>query len=336
MADSSNFSRRAVLQTSAAAFGLGVTGLASADDGAVDSGDTVDTDGTLDGTASGDDPDGDDPFAGAEQVPPSDMTDSEEHLETVSPTAVPPEQSSGIGPGSMLFITSEDSSGTAGCTANFVWQDSGGTLYLGAAGHCFLPEGESADDNAGGSYDASQVTTRACVDCTFGGAVALSGAVRGQVVELGSVAYARQSDGGTQVGNDFGLVEIPSGAEDLVDPSMPAWGGPSATGDINGGDPVVQYGNGVAAGETFVTKGRTGVGVVNDQQTGSWVAELPAAPGDSGSGVQVAAQGDGGLAGEEAAGVLTHLVVGGTAGTNVAKAKEMAMEAGLDISVVLP
>lgn len=313
MVDSSDFSRRAVLRAGAATVGLGGIGAASAHGGAV-----------------GDD----EAFDDAERVPPVDVSESEDQLETVSPASVAPEQSSGIGPGTMLFITREDASGTAGCTANFVWEGADGTRYLGAAGHCFLPTGADADQNAGGDYDSSKVTVRACVDCSFGGTTALTGLVRGEVVELGSVAYARQTLDGTDVGNDFGLVEIPSSADGLVDPSMPTWGGPTTAGAINAGDRVVHYGNGVATGETFVTKNRAGVGVTNDGQNGAWVAELPASPGDSGAGVEVARASGSGLRGEQAAGVLTHLVAGGTAGTNVAKAEELAAEAGLDVSVV--
>lgn len=276
-----------------------------------------------------------------ERVPCLDVTHAEDDLDTVDAATVPPEQSSGIGPGSVLFVTREDSSGTAGCTANFAWQGADGTLYLGAAGHCFLPDDADADDNAGGDYDSSGVTTRVCIDCTFGGGTALSG-LRGEVVELGDVVYARQSRDGEDIGNDFGLVEIPSDAEQLVDPSMPTWGGPTERGAIEAGESVVQYGNGVGTGEVFLTKNRSGVGVQQDGGAGAWYAELPAAPGDSGSAVQGAAATVSGLEGVEAAGILTHLTVSsdptstGTAGTNRAKAAEMvSQDAGLDVQTVL-
>jgi hypothetical protein len=79
--------------------------------------------------------------------------------------------------------------------------------------------------------------------CTFGGGTALSG-LEGETVELGDVVYARQSRDGDDIGNDFGLVEIPSDAEHLVDPSMPTWGGPTERGEVNVGETVVRYGNG--------------------------------------------------------------------------------------------
>jgi len=312
-----DFTRRSVLRTGAAAvLGLGGVGTAPAAE-APGSDDT-------------------DEFEPVRRVPTLDVTDAAEGLETVAASNVVPERSSGIAPGSMLFITRADSSGTAGCTANFVWKGADGTLYLGAAGHCFLPDDADAGQNAGGSYDTSKVSVEACIDCTFGGTTALSG-LRGRTVELGAVAYARRSQDGTGVGNDFGLVEIPSSVEDLVDPSMPTWGGPTTTGEINGGENVVQYGNGIAVGEVYPTKNRTGVGAFNDGEAGAWYAELPAAPGDSGSGVQVARQTATGPQGGEAAGILTHFTaLSGTAGTNVAKAREMARQANLDVSVVFP
>lgn len=307
--------RRSILKASSTALGLGAVG----------------------GIAAGDTDDGGSPDDGLERCGPADVTGAESNLETVQAAAVP-EAVNGLGPGSMLFVTTDGESGTAGCTANFVWTDGGGTQYLGAAGHCFL-----GDDAAGGrdlddsSYPSlSDVTVRACVDCSFGGAIALSGGVRGKVVELGDVVYARQAaDDGTQLGYDFGLVEIPESAEALVDPSMPTWGGPTAVGQIDGGDTVVQYGNGVVTGETVATKGRTGAGLTQDEEAGAWFAGLPAAPGDSGSAVQVAGGAAETLSGVEAAGVLTHVTTAGVAGTNREKAIQMATEAGLDISAVL-
>lgn len=294
--------------------------------------------GSLATTAAGDDSfDEAAALASAEQLGPADLAGVQDSLDVAEPTAVP-SAVNGLGPGSMLFITRAGGSGTSGCTANFVWEGADGTKYLGAAGHCFLQDANVGGTQYGGAGpDLADVTVRACVDCEFGGATALTVGLRGTVVVLGEVVYARQAaDDGTAVGYDFGLVEIPADAEDLIDASMPSWGGPNDTGRIDAGDPVVQYGNGVVTGETIATKARTGVGTSNDQSAGNWFAALPAAPGDSGSAVQVAAPGGTGLQGEEAAGVLTHVTTTGVAGTNVAKSRSMATEADLDVSVVLP
>ncbi len=268
------------------------------------------------------------------QLGPADLSDVPTDPETV-PAAGVPETSDGIGPGSMLFVT-PPGGGEAGCTANFVWTDDSGTTYLGAAGHCFLGSSAAGGTELDEGPELTDVEVRVCVDCQFGGAAALAGGLRGEVVELGDVVYARQrADDGTEVGFDFGLVEVPSAAEDLLDPSMPTWGGPDETGEIDAGDTVVQYGNGVVTGETVATKSRTGTGTGNDGASGSWTAVLPAAPGDSGSAVQVGEPGASGLTGVEAAGILTHVGTNGTAGTNLEKARRMTTEAGLSIEVVL-
>jgi hypothetical protein len=270
----------------------------------------------------------------ARQLGPADLSETPTDLETVAASSVP-ETSDGIGPGSMLFITAPGG-GEAACTANFVWTDASGTTYLGAAGHCFLGSSAAGGRELDEGTDLADVSVRVCVDCRFGGATALVGGIRGRVVELGDVVYARQRNAdGDQVGHDFGLVEVPAAVEDLLDPTMPTWGGPTETGRIDGGDPVVQYGNGVVTGETVATKSRTGVGTANDAASGSWTAALPAAPGDSGSAVQVGELTASGLAGVEAAGITTHVGTSGTSGTNLSKATQLATEAGLDIEVVL-
>lgn len=309
MSEPSEFTRRNVLRASGLAVSTGALGSASA--------------ATTDDT---------DPYASARQIPCLDVTDHMDGIETVDASLVPT-ATTNVGPGSMLFISRPDTTAVSGCTANFVWRDGGGTLYLGAAGHCFLPSSADASQSAGGSYDLTGVQVQACLDCQFGGATALNG-LRGTVVDLGEVVYARQSQDGTDVGNDFGLVEIPSDVEHLVSPSMPTWGGPTEPGFVDAGETVVVYGNGVAVAETFATKARAGAGISHDTATGRWTSGLAAAPGDSGAAVEGAVNGTNGPEGVEAAGVLTHLTATGTAGTNVAKATEMATQAGLDVEVV--
>jgi hypothetical protein len=71
-----------------------------------------------------------------------------------------------------------------------------------------------------------------------------------------------------------------------------------------------------------------------------WMADLIAAPGDSGSAVVTCAPEGTDLRGQGAAGVLTHLGVevgvnhGFVLGTTIGRSIEMALEAGLAISLV--
>ncbi|HEX2850793.1 MAG TPA: hypothetical protein VHN98_09580 [Acidimicrobiales bacterium] len=248
----------------------------------------------------------------------------------VAPTSAPtPDAGDGIGPGSYLLISRTD--GDFLCTANFLWS-SGTTHYLGAAGHCFLPGGVPA---AVGS-DPYVKDVQVCVaGCAFGGQ--LGAIVTGDMRSLGQVVYARQLDAaGNDVGHDFGIVTVPSSLASLERPSMPVWGGPSGSATIGTGTPVCVYGNGVVLGETFPTKGRTGVGTT--ESDGAWYAVLPSSPGDSGSAVENCAPGGAGLAGTTAVGILTHLVIGDvgtTAGTTVARAQQMvAQDLGISLSLI--
>jgi len=276
-----------------------------------------------------------------------DVSGYEDRTVVVSPTEFTgPQQATGLGPGSHLFIEGipDDEDSTFACTANFVWQ-AGTRFYLGAAGHCFLPLDAAATHGPGRHADLSGVQVRACVDqCQFGGQTGF--AIEGTTVELGPVAYARQTgpeEGDLlgdpdDIGNDFGLVEIPSQlVESGLRYSMPVFGGPTTTGQIDAGESVCHYGNGVLVGETWPTMGRVGVGVETQPDEGWFTATTASAFGDSGSAIQVCEPTENGMEGVEAAGILTHLNVGtGTsAGTTVSKAAALAREAGLTICAVL-
>jgi hypothetical protein len=111
---------------------------------------------------------------------------------------------------------------------------------------------------------------------------------------------------------------------------------------------VCYYGNGVIVGETFLTMARVGIG--GGSNAAAWMGDLAAAPGDSGSAVETCDADATGFSGRGAAGILTHLSVqvcpcdvgsltfqqGVVFGTTIARAIEMAREAGVTLSVVLP
>ena len=147
MRDRDELTRRNLLRASAAtAAGVGGIGTASA-------GETVDR------------------RESAERVPCLPVDD---RTETVAGGV--PQLATGVRPGSQMFIAFPDGT-TAGCTANFVWQDGWGDRYIGAAGHCFLPDGKTASENAkrdgeddGDVYDVNRLSVAVCDDCSFGGA----------------------------------------------------------------------------------------------------------------------------------------------------------------------
>lgn len=250
-----------------------------------------------------------------------------------------PEAASDVGPGSAIVITIPDE-GRFGCTANFIWQGRG-RFYLGAAGHCFLPADRTATHGAGADYDASGVVVEVCIDDCEGNFN--TNLLLGTWVRLGSVAYARQQTGAAAVGHDFGVVEIPRKIDAVVRRELPVWGGPTGVHSLQLGDPGCHYGHGVGFGEVYPTKARVGVGGGSDDI--AWEGDFAAAFGDSGSALVMCESVDATFEGRGAVGILTHLGVrlddetlehGVVLGTTVARAIEMAGEANLKISLVLP
>lgn len=262
-----------------------------------------------------------------------------------------PDAGDGIGPGSYLLIKRSPKAGVTDvkkystyiCTANFLWSDPSGPVYLGAAGHCFLPEDATTAEVGTNSWvDKVEV----CVsNCLFGGQ--LGTVFRGTFRTLGSVVYARQNaegDPDEQVGHDFGMVIVPADLHGLLRPAMPVWGGPTEEGGMTEDDPVCMYGNGFALGETFATKARAGTGLFDEKSMelpGAWSAAIAAYSGDSGSAIEHCGLGSGGMVGTTAFGIVTHgLTVPAPLafGTTVARAKEMVSQdwGGRNISLLLP
>ncbi len=267
--------------------------------------------------------------------PKLDLTSLPNLTRTVPLAVVTPAMAQNIGPGSHLLIEIPNA-GTFGCTANFIWA-SGEARYLGAAGHCFIPEGTTATHGPGADFDASGVRVSVCVsNCSFGGQSGF--VITGDLVQLGSVAYARQTDSDGDIGNDFGVVAIPPALASRIRPSMPVFGGPSTVEQVAQAQPLCHYGNGVLVGEAFPTMARVGVGGGSTPKY--WMGDLAAAPGDSGSAVVTCVVNGTDLQGRGAAGILTHLGVevgvqhGFVFGTTIARAIEMAQEAGIALTLV--
>ena len=250
-----------------------------------------------------------------------------------------PAGATGIGPGSNLYMDFGEGFLYA-CTANFLWRATNGKTYLGAAGHCFLdPEaGATATHGPGADYDPRDTRVIVCVSaCTFGGQLGFLS--DGTTVELGPVAYARQTGASGDIGNDFGLVEIPASLLPQTRASLPVFGGPTSAAAQDADTLLCHYGNGVGVGEVFPTKGRVGVGL-GTFDDGSWQAAIASEVGDSGSAVVSCDTHAGGLHGIRPVGLITHgigvvaTVPGIAFGTSIPRAQELAREAGLTISVV--
>lgn len=284
-----------------------------------------------------------------------------------------------IGPGSQLAITFEGfdraelptdalffGEGAPWlCTANYVFKDQQGRLYLGAAGHCFLDgatttgtHGEDANFVVDPTKHRVYVCRSVCPLGGFAGNLHANSAALGPAsdwVELGKIAYARQEEAGpstADVGHDFGIVEIPPELYPFVSPEMPVWGGPTQYANPAVGDLFFIHGNGAVVAETFASKSRTGVYIpaalgLSENTATTWSAVTLSNGGDSGSAVGRLAPGAGVPVadGIEAAGLLTHgygePVTGAlptipiALGTKITQAIAMARQAGLCIEPLL-
>jgi hypothetical protein len=190
----------------------------------------------------------------------------------------------------------------AQCTANFVYTG-GADVYIGYAAHC-AGTGSSTD-------------TDGCVAGThpIGTPVEIAGASRPGTLAYSSWAEMqsdRETDADTCAYNDFALVRIDPADHDLVNPSVPHWGGPTAlnAGGTSLGATVHSYGNSslrqgltVLSPKTGVSLGTTGGGWSHPTYT-----VTPGIPGDSGSALLD------GLG--QATGVLSTLTLAPLAGSN--------------------
>ncbi|HLF99756.1 MAG TPA: hypothetical protein VI916_04745 [Acidimicrobiia bacterium] len=222
-----------------------------------------------------------------------------------------------LGPGTPLVITRPD--GTWGCTANFIWR-SGGTKYLGTAGHCLFP---------------TPSRIQACVSgCVFG---VTSGAVLSPLVDVCNLncSFPVIANGG--VGNDFGLIGLANSTSTLRY-TVPVFGGPVGSIALTAGQPVCYYGNGLGVGEVFATKARVAIGA--GATANAWYADGAASLGDSGAPVvKCDPHTSDAIRGSAAIGIETHgpcasvIPARTMCGTTVARAIGLAASSGLSISI---
>src|SRR6478735_3762265 len=219
-----------------------------------------------------------------------------------------PADSALIHPGTMMYTDG------AQCTANFVYTDGAGNVYVVYAAHC-AGKGSSTDTN-GCTTDSVPLGT--AVDFTNDGNLASEGTIVGH----GTLAYSSwvtehrlgTTDANTCAYNDLALVRIDAGDVSKVNPSVPFWGGPTGI-DNDGtaaGDRVYTYGNSSLRAGVEQLSPHTGASLGDDAADGGWSHPVytvtPGIPGDSGSGFMSA---DG-----KALGVLSTVALAPLAGSN--------------------
>jgi hypothetical protein len=204
-----------------------------------------------------------------------------------------------IHPGTMMYTEG------AQCTANFVYTDGAGNVYVGYAAHC-AGQGEATDTNG---CNVASVPLGTKVDFTNDGNLASEGTIVGH----GTLAYSSwitehnlgTTDANTCAYNDLALVKVDAADVSKVNPSVPFWGGPVGidTDGTKAGDRVWTYGNSSLRGGAAPLSPHTGISLGDDAADGGWSHPLytvtPGIPGDSGSGFL--------SAGGKAVGVLSTL-----------------------------
>ncbi len=171
-----------------------------------------------------------------------------------------------------------ETAGGGVCTAGFVFTGRGRT-FLGQAAHC-AGTGVATETNgctSGTVPLGTRVTIRAADGTSRAATLAYSSWV--------TMQQNGESDPDVCAYNDFALVEIAAVAVADVNPSVPAFGGPTgvATDGLAVGDPVVTSGGGPpGAGRPAAG---AGAGEVGGGRGHELFTTSPAAPGDSGSAV---------------------------------------------------
>ena len=194
-----------------------------------------------------------------------------------------PADTAKIHPGTMMYTDG------AQCTANFVFTDGSGNVYVGYAAHC-AGTGAATDTN-GCLADSLPLGTR--VRFAEGGNLASEGTTVGGGTLVYSAWDTMDKIGTTDQNacayNDFALVKVDAADVSKVNPSIPFWGGPTGI-DTNGtaaGDRVWTYGNSSLRGGAEPLSPHTGISLGDDAADGGWSHPLytvtPGVPGDSGS-----------------------------------------------------
>ena len=192
-----------------------------------------------------------------------------------------PADSAQIHPGTMMYTNG------AQCTANFVFTDGAGNVFVGYAAHCAGTGTATETDGC----DSGSLPLGTKVDFVEGGSLV----GEGERVGGGTLVYSswlamqanNESNANTCAYNDFAVVKVDAADVSKVNPSIPFWGGPTGI-DTNGtvaGDDVYSFGNSSlrAGAEPLSPKKGKSIGDAGAGWSHNVYTVTPGIPGDSGS-----------------------------------------------------
>ncbi|MFL6003407.1 MAG: hypothetical protein ACJ72P_11400, partial [Nocardioides sp.] len=171
----------------------------------------------------------------------------------------------------------------AQCTANFVFTDAAGTVYIGQAAHC---AGTGAATDTDGC-DSGSLPLGTRVTFNRGGSLVSDG----EQVGAGTIVYSswltmqqrNESDANTCAYNDLALIKVDAADVSKVNPTIPFWGGPVGlnTAGTAAGDNVYSYGNSSLRGgvEELSPKQGTSLGTDSDGWNHPVYTVTPGIPG---------------------------------------------------------
>ena len=191
-------------------------------------------------------------------------------------------RSPNFAPASTATVTPGVQTVTAGgqCTANFVFLDGTGAVYLGQSAHC------------AGTGSATETDGCRAASLPLGTPVRVTGATKPGTLAYSSwiaMQKAGEQDADACAYNDFALIRLDPSDVGRTNPSVPVFGGPVAL-DSDGtrfGEQVVSYGNSSLRFGLRSTSPKRGVSL--GSSSGGWTHDVytatPGIPGDSGSAV---------------------------------------------------
>lgn len=194
-----------------------------------------------------------------------------------------PADTASIHPGTQMYTAG------AQCTANFVFRDRAGRVYVGYAAHC-AGTGEATDTDG---CRAGSLPLGTPVTFNEGGNPSGEGTriATGRLVYSSWLTMQRlgETDPAACAYNDLALVRVLPRDVAKVNPSVPFWGGPTGldTDGTAAGDRVYTYGSSSLRFGLTALSPHTGVSLGDDPADAGWSHPLytvtPGVPGDSGS-----------------------------------------------------